>query len=41
MHMQCRDITYDVTALIDDVTSENKMTCFVCTASEARYHEIA
>ena len=41
MHIQHRDITYDVTALIDDVTSENKMTRFGRGMSEAHYHEIA
>ena len=37
----CRDITYDVTALINDVTSKNKMMHFGRSASKVRYHEIA
>ena len=35
MHVQHCDITYDVTALFNDVTSTNKMKCFGCTMSEA------
>ena len=41
MHVQCCDITYDVTALINDVTSENKMMHFRCGASEACPQKIA
>ena len=28
MHVQCCDITYDITAPFNDVTSANKMMCF-------------
>ena len=35
MHMWHCDITYDVTASSNDVTSTNKMTCFRCGASKA------
>ena len=34
-------VTHDVTTPPDDVTSENKVMHFRCSASEARYHEIA
>ena len=41
MHVQCSDITYDITALTNDVTSENKMTRFRHGVSEARYQKMA
>ena len=41
MHVWCCDITYDVTVLFNDVTSENKMTHFGCTASEVHLPKIA
>ena len=41
MHMRHHDITYDVAALMDDITSKNKMTVFGHGVSKVRYHEIA
>ena len=41
MHMWHCDVTHDVTALINDVTSENKMMHFGHDTSEVHYHEIA
>ena len=41
MHVQHCDVTHDVMALMDDVTSKNKMTHFRRSASEVCYHEIA
>ena len=41
MHVQCCDITYEVTALFNDVTLANKMTCFGHTMSKARRPKIA
>ena len=35
MHVQCHDVTYDVTALINDVMSKNKMACLGCGTSKA------
>ena len=35
MHMQCCDITYDVTVSLNDVTLTNKMMCFRCGVSQA------
>ena len=35
MHVQCCDVTYDITAPFNDVTSENKMMHFERAASEA------
>ena len=39
MHVQCHDITYDVTALINDVMSENKMTRFGRGTSQGAFSE--
>ena len=41
MHMWCRDVTYDVTALINDAMSKNKMTHFGHGASEAHPQKIS
>ena len=41
MHVQCCDVTYDVTVLFNDVTSENKMTRFRLSASEVHPQKIA
>ena len=41
MHMWHCDITYDVTVPINDVMSENKMTCFGHGASKVCPQKIA
>ena len=41
MHVRHCDITYDVTVLMNDVTSKNKMTRFGHSASEVRSQKIA
>ena len=41
MHVQCCDVTYDVTALINDVRSKNKMMCFGCGVSKVHPQKIA
>ena len=35
MHIQCCDVTYDITAPFNDVTSANKMTHFGRTVPKA------
>ena len=41
MHMQCCDVTYDITAPFKDVMSENKMMHFGRGTSEACPPKIA
>ena len=41
MHVWCCDVTYDVTALLNDVTSANKMMRLGHAASKAHLPKIA
>ena len=41
MYVQRCDVTYDVTALFNDVTLANKMTCFGHAVSEVHLPKIA
>ena len=41
MHVQCCDITYDVTVSFSDITLANKMTCFGRTVSKVCPPKIA
>ena len=41
MHVQHHDVTYDITALINNVMSKNKKMHFGRGASEVRFQKIA
>ena len=40
MHVWHHDITYGIMALINNVTSKNKMTHFGCSASEVHFQKL-